>query len=113
VDPSPLGQVIADPPDDGVLRLRAIGEFDRNNQADLDAVIRSAVTAGHHAVTIDVAAVTFLDVSGVRTLLCALQLAADHGCTFRVLNASGIAARIFDVTDTSRLLCGTGPAPSP
>jgi anti-anti-sigma factor len=93
--PAP-GVVTPDPSADGLVRLAAGGEFDRDNNHLLIATVEAAVRDGCATVTIDLGAVTFIDASTVTVLLQCNEIAAQHGRRLRVINPAGLPALVLD-----------------
>jgi anti-sigma B factor antagonist len=59
------------------------------------------------AVVIDLSGVTFLDSSGIGTLLTCRKMADAAGKTFRALHAQDRVAAILDMTGVTDILAGT------
>jgi len=57
-----------------------------------------------HAVTVDLAEVTFMDSTGLTTLMDAHQQARSNGATFIVRRPSPAVRRVFDLAGVGRLL---------
>ncbi|WP_432993839.1 STAS domain-containing protein [Dactylosporangium sp. CA-233914] len=89
-----------------IVQVVAGGRLERLNRPQLAAALRAAVLGGHAAVEVDIALVTLIDPAILRALLEARALAAEHGCAFRVVNPTGLPARILDATGTRATLCG-------
>jgi anti-anti-sigma regulatory factor len=86
------------------LRLFAVGEFDAADRAELTAKLRTGVTAGRRTVELDLGLVSFIDAAVVDVLLSTAQLAATHGCRFRVVRPVGLPAHVLAALDTDRAL---------
>jgi len=70
---------------DGSLEVVLRGEVDFTNAAASAEAIRAAIAAGRPAVVrVDLAAVTFLDSSGIGVLVQAMKAAAAADAAFRV-----------------------------
>jgi anti-sigma B factor antagonist len=70
---------------DGVLRVILRGEIDYTNAAGVVDAVRSAVrTSDPSAVRVDMAAVTFLDSSGIAVLVKAMKAARAARADYRV-----------------------------
>lgn len=79
---------------DGVLDVVLHGEIDYTNAAEVTRQVRDAVERTKPAgVRVDMAAVTFLDSSGIGMLVSGMQLARALGADFRV---TGPRPRVFD-----------------
>jgi len=68
--------------------------------------IRTALIDTTTAVVVDVAEVGFIDSSGISALVDGRALAVAHGVGYRVVNASGIVARVFDIAGVAEFLRG-------
>jgi anti-anti-sigma factor len=92
---------------DAAIRLMISGEIDGDTAAQLVAATEETL-ACHRAsqVIIDLAAVTFLDSAGLRTLLTAQRVASEHGTALRIDNAGGAVLRVLEVTGLLAILDG-------
>ena len=79
------------------------GELDAASAGQLILEI-DAVTAASSDVALDLAAVTFMDSSGLRSLIEAYRRSQAEGFELRVTAASASVQRVFDLTGTSSLL---------
>ena len=57
-----------------------------------------------HAVTLDLAEVTFMDSTGLTTLMDAYMQSEKDGWTFRVTRPSAPVRRVFELAGVTRLL---------
>jgi anti-sigma B factor antagonist len=57
-----------------------------------------------HAVTVDLAEVTFMDSTGLTTLMDAHRQAESNGWSFSVRRPSPVVKRVFDLAGAGRLL---------
>jgi anti-sigma B factor antagonist len=57
-----------------------------------------------HAVTMDLAEVTFMDSTGLTTLMDAQVQAEREGCSFAVTRPSQAVKRVFELAGVQRLL---------
>ncbi|MFG1603238.1 STAS domain-containing protein [Actinoplanes sp. NPDC049265] len=109
------GVVTPDASADGLVRLAAGGEFDRDNNHLLIAAVEAAISDGCATVTIDLGAVTFIDASTVTVLLQCNEIAARHRRTMRVVNPAGMPALVLDTAGAWSRLAEpdgyTGPDP--
>jgi anti-anti-sigma factor len=80
------------------------GEVDLESCAQLGTVL--AGLRASHAVDVDLSAVTYLDSTGLRTLLDARDGAMAVGGRLRVSATSNIVARLLEITGTTDLLSG-------
>jgi anti-anti-sigma factor len=92
-----------------VLCLAVAGEIDMASTDLLDAAIRRAFAIdGIARVVLDMQRTTFLDSSGVRSLLLADQAATESGIAFRIMNPPPIARRVLELTGVFELLAQDG-----
>lgn len=85
--------------------LAVAGEIDMATtealaQAITDAVLNPRLTTVH----IDLGAVTFMDASGITTLIEGMNLAVRHRTAYQVVNARGIVRRVLVITDLPDIL---------
>jgi anti-anti-sigma factor len=93
--------------DGTVARIEVAGELDMSNGDLLGAMIAGAVLDRCALdVVVDLGELTFLDASGVRTLLESHRWAKRHGTRLRVDRPHGLVHRVLQVTDTLPLLTG-------
>ncbi|MBB5868756.1 anti-sigma B factor antagonist [Allocatelliglobosispora scoriae] len=94
---------------DGTVRLTLDGEIDLQVKDELDTTLNDVLASDSPGVLIDVTAVTFLDSSGIGTLVRGYRQAeiADKG--FRITGAQGMVLRVLQVTGVAELLAA-GPA---
>ena len=104
------------PPPDGVLEiqdvvsgyqqtLRLVGELDLCSAPMLDAAVRRICLGGTAtAMVLDLGAVTFMDSTGLRTMLGAKTLCGTYGIEFRVLPGPAQVQRLFEITGVQDLL---------
>jgi anti-sigma B factor antagonist len=99
---------------DGVLHVVLRGELDFTNASQVAAGVREAISARRPTlVHVDLAAVTFLDSSGIGMLVQAMRAAEEVPAGFRVGNPTG---NVFDQLHMAGLLEVFGvaePAPDP
>lgn len=87
------------------VRVTAAGEIDMSTTGRLGQAITTAIrTANVTTVHVDLAAVTFLDATGITALIRGRNLATRHGGAYHVMNAHGSVRRVLDITDTLDLL---------
>lgn len=79
---------------------------DRLSDLLLDAVGRAEL------VEVDLAAVEFIDSSGIHALVTAHHAARDADRRLHVVHATGAVATVLDITGVAQLLA-PGPAPDP
>jgi anti-anti-sigma regulatory factor len=64
----------------------------------------AAVADAVNGVVVDLAHATWLDAAGVDALLTGHGAAARAGCTYRVVNPSGMVEYVLETTDRGRQL---------
>ena len=77
--------------------LTAAGELDLAAAPGLWQRASSALARGATRLTLDLSAVTFMDVSGLRAVVGVADRAADAGCEVKVIKPAGPANRVFDL----------------
>jgi anti-sigma B factor antagonist len=85
-----------------VLSVR--GEIDLARRAELQARLRWVIEDGSGDVELDLAAVTYIDSSGLYAVLNARDLLGAQGRTLRVVQASPQVAQLFRLCAVSDLL---------
>jgi anti-sigma B factor antagonist len=101
-DSHPLDVTTTREGDDVVLIVA--GELDPHTAPDLGAHLDEAVAEGSARVVLDLAAVGFIDSSGLRVLISAQQDLAAAGRSLVVRNPSDTASRLFEITGLSEHL---------
>ena len=81
------------------------GELDIATAPELVEMLRRLRHYGH-AVTVDLAEVTFMDSTGLTTLMDAHLAAENNGWSFGIRRASPAVHRVFDLAGVARLLDG-------
>ncbi len=99
-----LLQITTAPVADGVMGVCIAGEVDMATAPQVTDAVRTALSARPGEVHLDMTAVTFLDSSGIRTLLQAQNEAAEQGVVLRVVNAHQRVVEVLDVTGLLDLL---------
>jgi anti-sigma B factor antagonist len=79
------------------------GELDIATAPELVAMLTRLRRLGH-AVELDLAAVTFMDSTGLTTLMDAHVAASENGWDFSVRRASPAVRRVFALAGVTRLL---------
>lgn len=85
---------------DGWSIVAAEGEIDISSAPTLDDALGAASTAGE-AVAVDLRAVTFMDSSGLRSLLTARRDLDADGRAFVIVTGPGAVRRVLDVAGVS------------
>jgi anti-sigma B factor antagonist len=89
---------------DGATVIHVSGDVDLGTHLALEAAIVRAVRNGGGPVVVDLAAVPFLDSSGVRALLKGREEALSHHTAVSVRNAQGVVQTVLRVTQVGPLL---------
>ena len=89
--------------------VRARGEIDLATADLLDLAIDSALSEGVSSLSIDLSEVTFIDSTGVRSLMVCQQKVADAGLEMTVVVPPGPVARTLSVTGVDSLLTLVDP----
>lgn len=89
---------------DDVVGVRIAGEVDVETAPQVADAVRAALAAGPREVHVDMAAVTFLDSSGIRMLLQVHREAAAQDTVLRVVNAHQRVTKILDLTGLLELM---------
>jgi anti-anti-sigma factor len=92
-----------------VLCLSVAGDIEMASTDVLDeAIARALAIHGIARVVLDMQRTTFLDSTGVRSLLLANQAASQSGIAFRIMNTPPIARRVLELTGVFELLTQDG-----
>lgn len=83
---------------DGSPVIEAAGEVDVTTAPDLAAALDTMIGSGATSIVVDMAQVTFIDSSGLGTLLAALKQAHATDAGFTLRNLSGSARKVFEIT---------------
>ena len=98
---------------DGTVHIELAGDIDYTNSSAAVTAVRAALTApGPTLVCVDLAAVTFLDSSGIRVLVVANQLAGTLGAAFEVFGPNRNVFEQLRITGLVDLL-GIAPPAGP
>jgi anti-anti-sigma factor len=87
-----------------VALLHVSGEFDLGAVASVERALERAVDGPTDDVVFDLRAVSFLDVSGLKTLIRADDRARGEAFSVHVVPPAGLAARIFTLTSLGQAL---------
>ncbi|WP_407653558.1 STAS domain-containing protein [Actinoplanes oblitus] len=86
-------------PSPGVVRVVMIGEIDLATVGMLHAELLTVLFALRpRRIDVELAAVTFLDCSGLTALIVARQVGARTGCRLRIKDPQGIVRRVLKLT---------------
>jgi anti-anti-sigma factor len=102
--------IVTQPDGDAVVRVRITGEIDMGTAGQVNTAVRQVLRMQPGEVLIDLGAVSFLDSSGIRALLIALQDGEGCAATVRVVNAREHVLRVLEITGVRALLEGLPPA---
>jgi anti-sigma B factor antagonist len=96
----------------GVTTLRLAGAVDLAAVDTLTAALTEVVRAPDvRGIVVDLAAVSYLDSTGVAALVQGRRTAEQRGRAYRVVNASGIIERVLQITGVLGYLGGAGTDP--
>jgi anti-sigma B factor antagonist len=85
--------------EDGALVVRAAGELDIASAASFEEELHRALADGGSTVTLHLGEVEFIDSTGIRALLTAVELSGRDGTRFAILRElSPAVERAFEVT---------------
>jgi anti-anti-sigma factor len=88
--------------------LRLSGELDLVSAPMLDGALRRVCAADLAAVVVlDLGGVTFMDSSGLRSIMTAKEVCTKAGVELRVLPGQAQVQRLFEITGVHDLLSGT------
>jgi anti-anti-sigma factor len=93
--------------DDGKARVVVSGELDIESAPRLVALVHELAVGPRRSVELDCSGVTFLDSTGVRSLIVARNEASRNGVDLVLTQPSGPVVRVMDMTGLFGLLTGT------
>ena len=79
------------------LTIKAAGEVDLYTSPDLRKVILKAIPSAGRELAIDLSAVTYIDSSGVATLVEGLRGARQHGTEFALVSPSQAVQQVLEL----------------
>lgn len=82
-----------------VLTVR--GDIDLASANDFETSLRTALDGSPSSITVDLAALTFIDSSGLRVLVSLSKEAQSRGATLGLRNIPRHAQRVLDITGLS------------
>lgn len=91
-----LGRAPESTPTETILNLA--GELDLVAAPTLHKELHSTLVSGTHKLILDLGAVTFMDSSGLRTLLSVHEEALEQGVDFVLRRVPASVQRLFDIT---------------
>lgn len=83
---------------EGVRRIALVGEFDLAAMPVAEATLAEATANGYAAIEIDLRALTFLDSSGVRSLMITVDRCRDRGMPLTIIPGPRGVQRVFEIT---------------
>ncbi|HWS35904.1 MAG TPA: STAS domain-containing protein [Actinoplanes sp.] len=88
--------------DDGAVTVTVIGEVDFSNSDEVAQGLHDAITDwSPQLLLVDLADATFIDSTGLGSLIEGYRTASEHGTDFRVINPSDTFRRVLSVTGLS------------
>jgi anti-sigma B factor antagonist len=87
-----------------VLTIR--GDIDLASAHDFETCLRTALDGSPSSITLDLAALTFIDSSGLRALMSVSKEAQSRGATLGLRNVPRHAQRVLDITGLSEWFDG-------
>jgi anti-anti-sigma factor len=91
----------------GLLTISLAGELDLASAESLRAAVTSAVKSGEvDGILIDLEGLTFLDSTGIGTLVAGWREAGDSGKRLRIDKAHGMAREVLQITGVWPTLSG-------
>lgn len=89
---------------DGQLELAVCGELDLSTAGDLRTAVIAHLDGHVGRVALDMAAVSFIDSSGLNTLIEVHQALGDRGGSLVVRTPSQAVRRLFEITALDRVI---------
>jgi len=77
--------------------IRVVGEVDLYSSPDLRKAILKAVPSAEGGLAIDLTGVTYIDSSGVATLVEGLRSAREHGTAFALVSPSPAVMQVLEL----------------
>jgi anti-sigma B factor antagonist len=84
--------------------LRVLGELDLLTAPELEAAIGECHSAQASEVVLDLGELTFVDSTGLRSILIAKQLCESNRCELRLIGAQAQVRRLFELTGLLEML---------
>ena len=92
-----MGLTIDEPQSAGGSLIRVVGEVDLYSSPELRKAILKAVPSAEGGLAIDLAGVTYIDSSGVATLVEGLRSAREHGTGFVLVAPSPAVMQVLEL----------------
>ena len=83
---------------EGVRRIVLVGEFDLAAMPTAETSLAEATANGYGALEIDLRALTFLDSSGVRSLMITVDRCRERGMPLTIIPGPRGVQRVFEIT---------------
>jgi anti-anti-sigma factor len=83
----------------GELVIRFSGDLDLACFDEVNELLTTSLSDGHHSVRIDLRGLQFIDSTGIRLLLVAHERAHSNGHQLRIIRGSEQVQRVFALTD--------------
>jgi anti-anti-sigma factor len=83
---------------EGVRRIVLVGEFDLAAMPAAETSLAEATANGYAAIEIDLSALTFLDSSGVRSLMITVDRCRERGTPLTIIPGPRGVQRVFEIT---------------
>ena len=93
--------------------LGLVGDFDMSAVEYFQSSVEEVVKTDGDVVVVDLAALTFIDSSGLSALIEMRRRLAVEGRELRVANVSAPAARVFELTALTDVFVNGGAAANP
>ncbi|GAB4341434.1 MAG: STAS domain-containing protein [Candidatus Abyssubacteria bacterium] len=83
--------------------IRVSGDVDLDTSPKLRKALIDAVNKKHSPIVVDLSDVTYIDSSGVATLVESLQLSSKYGGTFRLVGLNDHVSEVFKLARLQRV----------
>ena len=97
---------------DGSVQVELSGELDLSTADQIVTSMRTLLATPPSAIVVDASAVTFIDSTGIGTLLGARRDAHAAGCGFRVVTSENVA-KVTRLLGVHQVLTDDGDEPDP
>jgi anti-anti-sigma factor len=87
----------------------ARGEIDLDSVSHLDDRFREVVDAGFKRVVLDLREVSFMDSTGLRSILAMNMASRDATISFEIVRGPHAVARVFELTSTEHMVTFISP----
>jgi anti-sigma B factor antagonist len=94
-----VGQLLISHRHEGSLQTLVLrGELDLATAPELEDAVAAVSRDGARELVLDLRHVAFMDSSGLRTVLAAMDTCRLHGCEFMLIPGTGACRRLFELT---------------